>query len=121
MSQQDQQSLIHDAIDDGDLCKFRRLANKKKYLQSRDITGLTPLHKAVIHQQANILRYILTVAPSTVDCTDFVGRTPLHFAAALKDKGYLYKVLTKASANPDVTDQVSPFLKCISKNKTLCL
>lgn len=54
--------------------------NEKIDLQARDISGLTPLMKAVISGSSECAELIYDKLPHTLDDMDEFGQSALHFA-----------------------------------------
>ncbi|KAI1292899.1 Serine/threonine-protein phosphatase 6 regulatory ankyrin repeat subunit B [Halotydeus destructor] len=94
---------LHKVSMKGSVTDFRSLLDHKHILLSRDQTGGTPLHKAVIYGHVDLVQYIANNFPVTLDARDQDGRTPLHYATALEDRT-IYNVLVKAGASPIVLD-----------------
>ncbi|KAK9501605.1 hypothetical protein O3M35_012301 [Rhynocoris fuscipes] len=87
---------IHSAAINNDLELLKSRSQDpvpKDILLSRDINGLTPLHKAAGLGHIKIAKEILKKAPEAANVKDFYDRTPLHYAAALKDKGEMFQLL----------------------------
>lgn len=88
---------------------------------SRDHIGASPLHLSVLHDHLDVMIYIITKFPETIDGPDNDGRTALHYAAVVADgvrstsgggpsknedmKATAYEILTKAGANRDLKDK----------------
>ncbi|KAL0206664.1 hypothetical protein P9112_001971 [Eukaryota sp. TZLM1-RC] len=54
-----------------------------KTLNQTDMNGLTPLHYVALHQNADLLSYIISFAsPSTINLRSLDGQTALHLAAS---------------------------------------
>jgi ankyrin repeat protein len=77
-------------------------------VNSRSITGDTPLHVAAVHGDVEIVRLLLQ-AGAKVDVQGEHGYTPLHEAIAQKHKG-VAEVLLQAGASVDLpnSDGVTP-------------
>ncbi|OQR70221.1 hypothetical protein BIW11_01722 [Tropilaelaps mercedesae] len=95
---------IHEAVVAGRLDLVRRLVEHKKFAYSRDPQGATPLHKAVLHQQLEVISFFLQHYPSALHARDHQGRTPLHYAAVLEDDSEIYDVLLDQGADENATD-----------------
>lgn len=74
----------------------------KGILSSKDVNGLTPLHKAAGLGHLAIVEYILRTSPSTATDIDATGKTPLHWASTLE----IYNKLVQAGADELATDYV---------------
>ncbi|VDK73506.1 unnamed protein product, partial [Onchocerca ochengi] len=95
---------IHKAIKRSDLEHLKKLFSSKKLALARNRLGHTPLHTAIIYEQTEIIRYIVSNFPSVLNASDYNKRTPLHYAAATQDGGHYVKILTKAGADPNAMD-----------------
>jgi len=65
------------------------------------------MHKAVLHQQTGVVRYLASRFPECLRAQDQTGRTALHYAAVLPDRGKLYSFLASLGADTNVRDMVS--------------
>lgn len=74
----------------------------KGLLASKDVNGLTPLHKAAGLNRLAIVEYILRTNPSTAMEVDATGKTPLHWASSLE----IYNKLVQAGADELACDYV---------------
>ncbi|KAK6741808.1 hypothetical protein RB195_009591 [Necator americanus] len=95
---------IHKAVETGNLRAVRLLTDRKKLALCRDSRGLSPLHKAIVFDRADIAKYLIRNYPHAVNAMDQKKRTPLHYAAAYRDGGYLYKMMRKSGADPNIYD-----------------
>ncbi|KAJ1373911.1 hypothetical protein KIN20_036444 [Parelaphostrongylus tenuis] len=95
---------IHNAVESGNLRAVKMLTDRKKLALCRDTRGMSPLHKAIVFDRADIAKYLIRSYPHTVNAMDQKKRTPLHYAAAYRDGGYLYKIMRKSGADPNVYD-----------------
>uniref|UniRef100_A0A158P856 ANK_REP_REGION domain-containing protein n=1 Tax=Angiostrongylus cantonensis TaxID=6313 RepID=A0A158P856_ANGCA len=95
---------IHDAVESGNLRAVKMLTDRKKLALCRDTRGMSPLHKAIVFDRADIAKYLIRSYPHSVNAMDQKKRTPLHYAAAYRDGGYLYKIMRKSGADPNVYD-----------------
>ncbi|RCN38014.1 ankyrin repeat protein, partial [Ancylostoma caninum] len=95
---------IHKAVETGNLRAVRLLTDRKKLALCRDSRGLSPLHKAIVFDRADIAKYLIRNYPHSVNAMDQKKRTPLHYAAAYRDGGYLYKMMRKSGADPNIYD-----------------
>lgn len=64
---------IHESVAQGKLDIVRGLIEHKKFAYCRDQQGATPLHKAVLYNQTNIIGYFLEHFPSTLHARDHVS------------------------------------------------
>ncbi|VDM64064.1 unnamed protein product [Angiostrongylus costaricensis] len=97
---------IHNAVESGNLRAVKMLTDRKKLALCRDTRGMSPLHKAIVFDRADIAKYLIRSYPHSVNAMDQKKRTPLHYAAAYRDGGYLYKIMRKNGADPNVYDCV---------------
>lgn len=74
----------------------------KALLSSKDINGLTPLHKAAGLGHLAIVEYLLRMNPSGAGEQDATGKTPLHWASTLE----IYNRLVQAGADELACDYV---------------
>ena len=97
---------IHDTVVRGNLNEVRQILTRKRFALSRDHVGASPLHLAVLHGHIDLLIYIITEFPETIDGPDNDGRTPLHYAAVVyqQDDQY-YNIIKKAGANENFKDK----------------
>lgn len=77
----------------------------KGLLSSKDVNGLTPLHKAAGLGHLAIVEYILRTSPSTATDIDATGKTPLHWASTLE----IYNKLVQAGADELACDYVCSY------------
>uniref|UniRef100_T1JQL4 Uncharacterized protein n=1 Tax=Tetranychus urticae TaxID=32264 RepID=T1JQL4_TETUR len=61
---------IHRAVTLGNLRNVQQLIDRKRLAYCRDQMGATPLHKAVIYGQKEIIEYFLDRFPSTIHTRD---------------------------------------------------
>ena len=116
----------------GNLNELKSLLNRKGIILSRDQVGFTVLHKSTLYSHRELVNYISSNYPATLDARDHVsqlenerfspiriirgnqcfhdvqdGRTALHYAAALDDDRAIYNILVKNEASPLLPDYVS--------------
>ncbi|VDD96314.1 unnamed protein product [Enterobius vermicularis] len=97
---------IHKAVDDGDMRRVKSLIDREQLSVARDRYGMTPLHKAILHEQTNVVRYLLAKYPSCVNATDHNGRTALHYAASADPSSeIIIKMLQKAGGDAFIEDK----------------
>lgn len=75
-------------------------------LSSKDVNGLTPLHKAAGLNHLAIVEYILRTNPMAATDIDATGKTPLHWASSLE----IYNKLVQAGADELACDYVCSVL-----------
>lgn len=89
----------------------------KGLLSSKDINGLTPLHKAAGLGHLAIVEYILRNNPSAATDIDATGKTPLHWASTLE----IYNKLVQAGADELACDYVCHIQLFLNNFSNLCL
>ncbi|XP_030388519.1 uncharacterized protein LOC115634764 [Scaptodrosophila lebanonensis] len=100
---------VHDAAREGGLSALQQALDRRKFAIAKDDispNGSTPLHVAVLFGHSDIVRYLASRFPETMDATDNDGRTPIHYAATIKDNGHFYNVLMQLGANTKVVDKL---------------
>lgn len=80
----------------------------KALLSSKDVNGLTPLHKAAGLNHLAIVEYLLRMNPTTATETDATGKTPLHWASSLE----IYNKLVQSGADELACDYVRIIFGC---------
>ncbi|KAG1665910.1 Acyl-CoA-binding domain-containing protein 2 [Nymphon striatum] len=98
---------IHESVVKGEEEKLIELIEHEKLAMCRDHNGASPLHKAIIHKQIELVHYLLKNHGSVLHARDHEGRSPLHYAALLKDSGEIYELLLEAGADKMAVDNVS--------------
>lgn len=63
---------VHEAVIRGNLSEVRHVLTRKRFALSRDQLGASPLHLAVLHQHVDVMLYILSQFPETIDGPDNV-------------------------------------------------
>lgn len=71
-------------------------------MNARDEYGRTPLHAAVLYNQEEIVKVLLS-GNASIDVQDYYGQTALHLAAR-RDLKTIVRMLLSAQANINVTD-----------------
>lgn len=77
----------HAAVIDNNLNELINITSPpvpKGLLASKDVNGLTPLHKAAGLNYLAIVDYILRTNPATATELDATGKSPLHWASSLE-------------------------------------
>ncbi|XP_065337942.1 uncharacterized protein LOC135938278 isoform X2 [Cloeon dipterum] len=95
---------VHEAAETGDIVSLQKALERRKFVTSRDKYGATPLHKAVLHQQVGVVRYLAGRFPESLRAQDQAGRTALHYSAVLADRGNIYGILASLGADINVRD-----------------
>ncbi|XP_067649385.1 uncharacterized protein [Haliotis asinina] len=101
---QDKVTKLHEAIRDGRTRDVKNLLDRKFLVKAADKTGLAPLQKAVVFQQDEIAKFIVSEFKDSLNLTDNMGRTALHYAAGVSDSGNLYQTLKEAGADDTLKD-----------------
>lgn len=63
---------VHTAVSYGNYEEVKKILTRKRFALCRDQFGASPLHLAVLHGHVDILIYIITQFPETVDGPDNV-------------------------------------------------
>ncbi|XP_059474842.1 uncharacterized protein LOC132196306 [Neocloeon triangulifer] len=95
---------VHEAAETGDMVALQKALERRKFVTSRDKYGATPLHKAVLHQQMTVVRYLASRFPESLKAQDQAGRTALHYSAVLPDRGSVYGILASLGADVNIRD-----------------
>ncbi|XP_078033252.1 uncharacterized protein LOC144468021 isoform X1 [Augochlora pura] len=101
-------SQVHEAVARGSLAETQRLIAeepKKKLAIAKDPTGRPLLHKAVYHDQQDIVEWLVQNYPITVQQRDREGRTALHYCAACKDPDAIWDVLIEGGCDASICDK----------------
>ncbi|XP_013793203.1 putative ankyrin repeat domain-containing protein 31, partial [Limulus polyphemus] len=96
---------VHEAVVRGNLTEVKQVITRKRFALSRDHLGASPLHLAVLHGHSDVMAYIISQFPETMDGPDNEGRTPLHYAAVVTDGGKYYSILIHAGADNTIKDK----------------
>ncbi|CAG2100231.1 unnamed protein product [Medioppia subpectinata] len=97
---------VHDTVIRGNLNEVKHVLTRKRFALSRDHLGASPLHLAVLHGHWDVMVYIITQFPETINGPDNEGRTPLHYSAVLNDnQNMFYKRLCESKADPNIKDK----------------
>ncbi|CAG2175048.1 unnamed protein product, partial [Oppiella nova] len=98
---------VHDTVIRGNVAEAKQVLTRKRFALSRDHLGASPLHLAVLHAHWDVMAYIITQFPETINGPDNEGRTPLHYAAVMTDAEKLfYKRLVESNADPALNDKI---------------
>ena len=94
---------LHRAAEDGDLQEIERLIVSGYDVNLFDDMGHTPLHRAVLGRQYNVVQQLLRQG-ANVNANDetTIGETPLGLAVQGEDSG-LVCLLLASGADPDIT------------------
>lgn len=72
LSFQEKIDTIHEQVIRGDVRNIRNLLDKKGWANARDHYGHSPLHKSIMANQEDIMRYIVELYPDHVEDRDNV-------------------------------------------------
>lgn len=96
---------VHTAVSHGNLDEVKKILTRKRFALCRDQYGASPLHLAVLHGHVDILIYIITQFPETIDGPDNVRHySRLHYTHTLprtiylQHIGWTYSVALRRSA-----------------------
>ena len=70
---QDRVQALHAVVEKGDLRVAKETLDRRQLTTARDVSGLPLLHKAVIYEHTDIMRYMLQHFPECLDLTDHVS------------------------------------------------
>lgn len=86
-------SALHLAAEFGDIKIVQELLSRPgTFVNSRDVSGRTPLHYAVLQEDPHVVRALIA-ARTIIDAQDIDGATPLHDAAAYGTQGILQALI----------------------------
>lgn len=63
---------VHKAVSFGNIADVQKILTRKRFALCRDQFGASPLHLAVLHGHVDVLIYIITQFPETIDGPDNV-------------------------------------------------
>ncbi|KAK2575088.1 hypothetical protein KPH14_008818 [Odynerus spinipes] len=98
----------HDAVTRGSLAETQRIITeepKKKLAIAKDPSGIPLIHKAVYHDQPEIVEWLVQNYPITTQQKDKEGRTALHYCAACRDPGKVWDILIEGGCDASVCDK----------------
>nr|KAG5706553.1 hypothetical protein BaRGS_028724 [Batillaria attramentaria] len=98
------------AVEDGNQVDLQRLLSCRKYAQGRDRCGRTPLLKAILMGQRELVIHLSLQCPFAVPIPDSLGRTALHYAYLFMDDPEVLDLLERHGSSPDVFDVRTEFL-----------
>ncbi|KAI5711045.1 hypothetical protein M8J75_013608 [Diaphorina citri] len=97
---------IHQSVIQNNLPQLMKVSAEPvpvEALSSKDMNGLTPLHKGSGLGFKDIVDYLLTKVDN-VNQADSFGRTPLHYAALKSENTDVYKLLKSRGAIENIQD-----------------
>ena len=77
---QEKIDAIHEQVIRGDLVSVRKMLDKKGWACARDHYGHSPLHKAVMANQEDIVRFVLDAYPELREERDNVSSKTIVFS-----------------------------------------
>ncbi|KAF7379342.1 hypothetical protein HZH66_014713 [Vespula vulgaris] len=101
-------SQTHDAVTRGSLVETQRIVTeepKKKLAIAKDPSGIPLIHKAIYHDQPEIVAWLVHNYPITTQQKDKEGRTALHYCAACRDPGTVWDILIEGGCDASVCDK----------------
>ncbi|XP_048526386.1 eye-specific diacylglycerol kinase isoform X2 [Dendroctonus ponderosae] len=92
------------AAKSGNLTQLKELHSRGYSLRTRDSSGQIPLHHAARYGHKDMVKYIISISPNTIDDKDIsLGQTALHKAAAHRYRD-ICCMLVARGAKLDITD-----------------
>ncbi|KAL2711956.1 Arginine kinase [Vespula squamosa] len=101
-------SQTHDTVTRGSLVETQRIVTeepKKKLAIAKDPSGIPLIHKAIYHDQPEIVAWLVHNYPITTQQKDKEGRTALHYCAACRDPGTVWDILIEGGCDASVCDK----------------
>ena len=65
-------STVHETVIRGNLSEVKQVLTRKRFALSRDHVGASPLHLAVLHTHLDVMLYIISQFPETINGPDNV-------------------------------------------------
>ena len=90
---QDKIDTIHEQVIRGDIRHVRNLLDKKGWANARDHYGHSPLHKSIMANQEEIMRFILETYPDHVEDRDNVSFLLIYRSHAINSLSWLQAAL----------------------------
>ncbi|XP_066904241.1 uncharacterized protein [Halyomorpha halys] len=97
----------HEAAASGDVDRVAQAIKRERSVRvelSKDHSGLSLLHKAVIHGHRDLQIWLVENYPDLVHLLDREKRSPLHYAGSSPDGESVWKLLTTFGADSNVVD-----------------
>ncbi|KAK6180377.1 hypothetical protein SNE40_012545 [Patella caerulea] len=95
---------LFQAIEEGIIDDLKKLLSCGKYAAAKDKAGRTPLLRAILRHEKDMVLYLVEEHDFVVNETDNLGRSPLHYAYLFLDDPEVIDVLEKHGADPDLKD-----------------
>ncbi|KAJ8304772.1 hypothetical protein KUTeg_018355 [Tegillarca granosa] len=94
---------MFEAVQTGKLQEVKKVMGKK-LANGQDMCGRTVLHKAVLHKNTDVIKYLVSEFPNLLNTRDNFGRTPLHYAQLFLEGKVLEDMMSSTSADLDSKD-----------------
>ncbi|XP_025264040.1 uncharacterized protein LOC105255266 isoform X2 [Camponotus floridanus] len=99
---------IHDTVARGSLAETQKIISeepKKKLAIAKDSCGTPLIHKAVYHDQPDIVAWLVENYPITPQQRDREGKTALHYCCACKDPDSIWDLLIEGGCDASICDK----------------
>ncbi|XP_071517412.1 uncharacterized protein [Panulirus ornatus] len=100
--------LVHDSVEKGNLRDLKALLDRRKLARSKDAQGVGLLHKAVVHGHRDIVDYLITDYPETLEVTDNKSLTVEALGRLLETVPELPEDQTPEPLTPSCTPSPTP-------------
>ncbi|XP_029157035.1 uncharacterized protein LOC114929616 isoform X1 [Nylanderia fulva] len=101
-------SQVHDTVARGSLAETQKVIaeeSKKKLAIAKDPCGTPLIHKAVYHDQPDIVAWLIENYPITPQQRDKEGKTALHYCCACKDPDSIWDLLIESGCDASICDK----------------
>ncbi|CAL1680426.1 unnamed protein product [Lasius platythorax] len=101
-------SQVHDTVARGSLAEAQKIIaeeSKKKLAIAKDLCGTPLIHKAVYHDQPEIVAWLIENYPITPQQRDKEGKTALHYCCACKDPDSIWDLLIEGGCDVSICDK----------------
>ncbi|XP_029669389.1 uncharacterized protein LOC115239162 [Formica exsecta] len=101
-------SRVHDAVARGSLDETQKIISeesKKKLAIAKDSCGTPLIHKAVYHDQPDIVTWLVENYPITPQQRDKEGKTALHYCGTCKDPDSIWDLLIEGGCDASICDK----------------
>ncbi|XP_072763006.1 uncharacterized protein [Anoplolepis gracilipes] len=101
-------SQVHDSVARGSLAETQKIISeesKKKLAIAKDSCGTPLIHKAVYHDQPDIVIWLVENYPITPQQRDKEGKTALHYCGACKDPDSIWDLLIESGCDASICDK----------------
>ncbi|XP_061180521.1 ankyrin-1-like isoform X3 [Saccostrea echinata] len=104
-------TILHLSCEKGNLHTTRALVEAGADVLSRDTWGMSPLIHSIICQQEDVVEYLISECPSSLNFPDKSGKSPLHFAIE-SDNVAILNLLIRCNAdiNKETVQGVTPLI-----------